>query len=51
MNMSVYQNQIHNSAQLHDNDEDVFVTSIIDRYAARPLVKQNISLAIFASYV
>ena len=22
--------------QLHDNDEDVFATSIIDRYAARP---------------
>ena len=23
-------------AQLHDNDEDVFATSIVDRYAARP---------------
>ena len=24
-------------AQLHDDDEDVFATSVIDRYAARPL--------------
>ena len=23
-------------AQLHDDDEDVFATSVIDRYAARP---------------
>ena len=34
-------------AQLH-NDEDVFATSVIDRYAARPLAMQNISLATFA---
>ena len=35
-------------AQLHDDDEDVFATSIIDRYAARPLALQNIYLATFA---
>ena len=35
-------------AQLHDDDEDVFATSIIDRYAARPLAMQNICLAKFA---
>ena len=35
-------------AQLHDDDEDVFAKSIIDRYAARPLVLQNICLATFA---
>ena len=34
-------------AQLHD-DEDVFATSVIDRYAARPLALQDISLATFA---
>ena len=34
--------------QLHDDDEDVFATSIIDRYAARPLALQNICLATFA---
>ena len=34
-------------AQLHD-DEDVFATSIIDRYAARPLALQNTCLATFA---
>ena len=34
--------------QLHDNDEDVFTTSIIDRYAARPLALQDICLATFA---
>ena len=44
MNVSVYQNQSHNSAQLHDDDEDVFATSLIDRYAARPLASQNICL-------
>ena len=31
-------------AQLHD-DEDVFATSVTDRYAARPLALQNICLA------
>ena len=35
-------------AQLHDDDEDVFATSVIDRYAARPLALQNICLAEFA---
>ena len=35
--------------QLHDEgDEDVFATSLIDRYAARPLALQNICLATFA---
>ena len=28
--------------QLHDDDEDGFATSLIDRYAARPLALQNI---------
>ena len=35
-------------AQLHDNDEYVFATGIIDRYAARPLAWQNICLGTFA---
>ena len=35
-------------ARLHDDDEDVFATSVIDRYAARPLALQNICLATFA---
>ena len=35
-------------AQLHDDDEDVFATSVIDRYAARPLALQDICLATFA---
>ena len=35
-------------AQLHDDDEDIFATSEIDRYAARPLALQNICLATFA---
>ena len=34
-------------AQLHD-DEDVFATSVIDRYASRPLALQDICLATFA---
>ena len=35
-------------AQLHDDDdEDVFATSLIDRYAARPVSLQNICLATF----
>ena len=34
--------------QLHDDDEDVFTTSIIDRYAARPLALQDICLATIA---
>ena len=32
-------------AQLHDDDEDVFATSLIDRYGARPVSLQNICLA------
>ena len=35
-------------AQLHDDDEDVFATSVIDRYVARPLALQNTCLATFA---
>ena len=34
--------------QLHDDDEDVFATSLIDRYATRPLALQNMCLATFA---
>ena len=34
-------------AQLHD-DEDVFATSLIDRYDARPVSFQNMCLATFA---
>ena len=36
-------------AQLHDDDdEDVLATSLIDRYAARPVSLQNMCLATFA---
>ena len=36
-------------AQLHDDDdEDVFATSLIDRYGARPVSLQNMCLAMFA---
>ena len=34
--------------QLHDDDEDVFATSLIDRYGARPVSLQNMYLATFA---
>ena len=34
--------------QLDEDDEDVFATSLIDRYAARPNSLQNICLATFA---
>ena len=34
--------------QLHDDDEDAFATSIIDRYAARLHALHNICLATFA---
>ena len=34
--------------QLHGDDEDEFATSVIDRYAGRLLVLQNICLATFA---
>ena len=30
-------------AQLHDDDEDLFATSVIDRYAARPLARHMLS--------
>ena len=38
-------------AQLHDDDddEDVFATSLIDRYGARPVSLQNMCLATFAA--
>ena len=35
-------------AQLHDYEEGVFTTSLIDRYGARPVALQNICLATFA---
>ena len=35
-------------AQLHYDDEDVLATSVIDRYAARPLALENTCLATFA---
>ena len=35
-------------AQLHDDDENAFATSLIDRYAARPVSLQNMCLATFA---
>ena len=35
-------------AHLHDDDEDVFTTSLIDRYSARPVSLQNMCLATFA---
>ena len=35
-------------AQLHDDDEDVFATSLTDRYAASPLALQNVCLSTFA---
>ena len=34
--------------ELDDDDEDVFATSIIDRYATRPNIIANMSLAEFA---
>ena len=34
-------------AHLHDDDEDVFAVSVIDRYGARPVSLQNICLATF----
>ena len=35
-------------AQLHDDDEDVFATSLIDRCGTRPVSLQNMCLAMFA---
>ena len=37
-------------AQLHDDDEDVFATSLIDRYAARPVYLQSV-LSNICSYI
>ena len=34
--------------QLHDDDEDVFATSLINRYAPRPVLLQNMCLTTFA---
>ena len=36
------------SSTIHDDDEDVFATSLIDRYGARPVSLQNMCLATFA---
>ena len=44
----IHQNQKSQLAKLHDDDEDVFATSVNDRYVARPLALQNICLATFA---
>ena len=33
--------------QLHDNDEDIFATSLIHRYTTRPVSLQNMCLAAF----
>ena len=39
-------------AQMDDDDENVFATSVIDRYAARPPILGNMCLAKFAvSYI
>ena len=35
-------------AQLHDDDDDILATSVIDSYAARPVSLQNMCLATFA---
>ena len=35
-------------AQLHDNNENVFATSLIDRYASMPVSLKNMCLATFA---
>ena len=34
-------------SQLHDDDEDVFATSLTDRYASKPKQLANMSLAVF----
>ena len=48
MNVSSLPKPQSQLAQLHDDDEDVFATSLIDRYAARPVSLQNMCLATFA---
>ena len=35
-------------AQLHDDDEDIFATSLTDRYTARPVSLQNMCITTFA---
>ena len=35
-------------SQLHDDDENVFATNLIDRYAARPHILKDMCLATFA---
>ena len=45
--VSLPQPQSH-LVQLYDDDEDVFATGVIDRYAARPVSLQNMCLATFA---
>ena len=35
-------------AQLHDDDEDVFATSLIDRYGTRPVSLKNMCIGTFA---
>ena len=37
-------------AQLHNDDKDIFATSLIDRYAARPVSLQNV-LSNICSYI
>ena len=37
-------------ALLHDDDEDIFATGLIDRYAARPISLQNV-LSNICSYI
>ena len=38
-------------AQLHDDDEDVFATSLIDRYAAMPVFFTKHVLSNICSYI
>ena len=46
MNMSVNQKTQQQLAQMDDDDENVFATSRIDRYAARPPILGNMCLAL-----
>ena len=48
MNVSIYHKPKSQLAQLHDDDGDVFVTCLIDRYAAGPLGLQNMCFTTFA---
>ena len=47
MNVQVYLQHSHNWHSYHDDDEDIFATSVIDRYAARPVSLQHMCLATF----